>query len=71
MTNTEPTRKPHELTRGEIERQLHITVRAGQQALLLARGWQQRALRAEAALAERSQLDQELAQLTKELEQEK
>lgn len=59
--------KPHELARGELERQLHLTVVAGKQALLLARGWKIRAERAEAALAEQSQLDQELAKLTDEL----
>lgn len=67
MIDPKLDRPAHELARGELERKLHLVTRAGQQALLLARGWQQRALRAEAALAEQSQLDQELAKLTDEL----
>lgn len=72
MTPIDPNldRPPHELARGELERKLHLVTRAGQQALLLARGWEIRAKRAEAALAEQTQLDQDLAQLAKELEQE-
>lgn len=70
MTPSDPNldRPAHELARGELERKLHLVTRAGQQALLLARGWKIRAERAEAALAEQSQLDQELAKLTAELD---
>lgn len=69
MTPIDPNldRPAHDLARGELERKLHLVTTAGQQALLLARGWKIRAERAEAALAEQTQLDQELAKLTDEL----